>query len=228
MNKARVATVFAPYLLVSIVHLVAQASGSSPVADFTKPLLMPLLLAAFLFSLPRIRSEIALLGSLGLLFSWVGDVTLGSPGDLGFLVGLGFFLLAHVAYIVLFLRRLRRRRLRPAAIVYLVWWVGLVVVLAPHLGSLLIPVAIYGLVLGVMGAIGLSCHRWIAIGGALFVVSDSLLGLNRFLPGFELWQVHTIIMLTYLAAQGLIAYGAIRTAWVRAVPVASALARTSM
>lgn len=215
MNKARVATVFAPYLLVSIVYLVAQATDLESVSAFLKPLLMPLLLAAFLFSLPRIRSELALLGSLGILFSWAGDVTLASPGDLGFLVGLGFFLLAHIAYIILFLRRLRMRRLRWAALVYLAWWVALVAILAPHLGSLLIPVAVYGLVLGTMGAIGLSCNRWIAIGGALFVISDTLLGLNRFLPGFDLWQVDTAIMLTYIAAQGLIAFGAIRMSWAR-------------
>ncbi len=215
MNKARVATVFAPYLLVSIVYLVAQATDLESVSAFLKPLLMPLLLAAFLFSLPRIRSELALLGSLGILFSWAGDVTLASPGDLGFLVGLGFFLLAHIAYIILFLRRLRMRRLRWAALVYLAWWVALVTILAPHLGSLLIPVAVYGLVLGTMGAIGLSCNCWIAIGGALFVISDTLLGLNRFLPGFDLWQVDTAIMLTYIAAQGLIAFGAIRMSWAR-------------
>jgi hypothetical protein len=39
--------------------------------------------------------------------------------------------------------------------------------------------------------------------------------LNRFLPGFELWQVDLLIMLSYLAAQGLIAFGAIRMAWKR-------------
>lgn len=213
MNKTRVLTVFAPYLLLSLLHLVALAIDATQISTFTKPLLMPLLIAAFLFSLPRIRSELALLGTLALLFSWTGDITLSSPGDLGFLIGLAFFLLAHIAYIILFLRRLRTRRARPAALVYLVWWVALVVVLAPHLGTLLIPVAVYGLVLGTMGAIGLSCNRWIAVGGALFVASDTLLGLNRFLPGFDLWQVDTAIMLTYLAAQGLIAYGAIRMSW---------------
>lgn len=218
MNKARVAVVSAPYLLVSVIHLVALAIGAEPLASFTKPLLMPLLLVAFLLALPRIRSSIALLGGLGILLSWAGDVTLASPGDLGFLVGLGFFLLAHVAYIVLFLRRLRMRRLRPAALAYLAWWVALVLVLAPHLGPLLAPVAVYGLVLGGMAAIGLSCNRWITLGGALFVVSDSLLGLNRFLPGFDFAQISTLIMLSYLAAQAFIAAGAVRAAWNRPGP----------
>lgn len=213
MNKARIATVFAPYAVVSIVYLVAQVMGADAVTDFVKPLLMPTLLAGFLFALPRVRSEIAILGSIAIVFSWLGDVTLGSVGEIWFLVGLGFFLLAHVAYVVLFLRRLRTRPFSPLALIYVAWWVGLVVVLWPHLGSLLIPVAVYGIVLGAMGAIGLSCNRWIALGGALFVVSDSLLGLNRFHPDFELPFVHVLIMLTYIAAQGLIAYGAVRIAY---------------
>lgn len=215
MNKARTVTMFVPYIVVGIIHIVALAMDATAVSDFTKPLLMVLLLAAFLFSLPRLRSEIALLGTLGIGLSWLGDVSLASPDSLGFIIGLAFFLLAHVAYIVLFWRKFRTRKFPVVAAVYPLWWVGLVIVLAPHLGNLLIPVAVYGLVLGTMGAIALRCDIRIAIGGALFVVSDTLLGLDRFLPGFDLWQVHTIIMTTYIAAQGLIAYGAVRVSWKR-------------
>lgn len=215
MNKARTVTMFAPYLLVSVIHLVALATGATAISDFTKPVLMVLLFVAFLFSLPNARGEVALFGSLGILLSWIGDVTLSSPDDLGFLVGLGFFLLAHLAYLTLFLRKLRMRRLRTLAVVYAAWWVALVVVLAPHLGSLLVPVAVYGLVLCGMGALALHCNRWIAAGGALFVISDSLLGLHNFLPGFMLWQADFLIMLSYLAAQGLIAFGVLRWAWAR-------------
>lgn len=217
MNRARVFTVFLPFLVVSVIHLVALLIEERSVSVFTKPLLMPLLGIALLFSLPRIRSEIALLAGLGILFSWAGDVLLASPGDLGFLIGLGCFLLAHVAYITLFLRRLRKRPIQLASVVYLAWLVALVWILAPHLGSLLIPVVAYGVVLSAMGIIALSCNAWIAIGGALFVVSDSLLGLNRFLPGFEPSHVDFLIMLSYLLAQGLIAAGVIREAWNKAL-----------
>lgn len=227
MNKARIATVFAPYVAVSVVYLVAQYLGTDAVTDFVKPLLMPVLLVGFLFAVPRVRSELALLATLALVLSWFGDVTLGSVGEIWFLVGLGFFLLAHVAYVVLFLRKLRSKPLTWWGLIYVVWWLGLVVVLWPHLGSLLVPVAVYGLVLGAMGAIGLSCNRWIALGGALFVVSDSLLGLNRFHPDFELPLVHVLIMLTYLAAQGLIAYGAIRTAYTVSTDTSRSTAPTS-
>lgn len=213
MNKARVATVFAPYILVSVVYLVAQYLGHDEVTDFVKPLLMPVLLVGVLFAVPRVRSELAILVTLALVLSWLGDVTLGSVGEIWFLVGLGFFLLAHVAYLVLFTRRLKQAPIHTWALAYLVWWVALVAILWPHLGNLLVPVAVYGLVLGLMGAVALSCNRWIAVGGALFVVSDTLLGVNRFHPDFEWPLVHVVIMLTYLAAQGLIAYGAIRTAY---------------
>lgn len=227
MNKARIATVFAPYVAVSVVYLVAQYLGTDAVTDFVKPLLMPVLLVGFLFAVPRVRSELALLATLALVLSWLGDVTLGSVGEIWFLVGLGFFLLAHVAYVVLFLRKLRSKPLSWWALVYVAWWLGLVLVLWPHLGSLLAPVAVYGLVLGAMGAIGLSCNRWIALGGALFVISDSLLGLNRFHPDFELPLVHVLIMLTYIAAQGLIAYGAIRTAYTVSTDTSRSTAPTS-
>src|SRR6185312_13786933 len=112
MSKARTITMFAPYLVVSVIHLLAITVGATTIAGFTKPILMVLLAVAFLFSLPQLRGEVALLGSLGILLSWLGDTTLSSPDGLGFLIGLGFFLLAHIAYIALFSRRLRIRPFR--------------------------------------------------------------------------------------------------------------------
>jgi uncharacterized membrane protein YhhN len=50
----------------------------------------------------------------------------------------------------------------------------------------------------------------IAVGGALFVVSDSVLALGRFLPGYEFALHDLTVMSTYLAAQGLIALGVVR------------------
>lgn len=213
LPSLRTFVLFIPFVVASVVHLAALAVVNDSLSSFTKPLLMLSLLAGLLFALPRWRTLVALLAALALAFSWAGDVGIASPGDLSFLVALGFFLIAHVFYIVLFLRKLRVRRISAWSLLYAAWWVVLLVLLAPHIGSLLIPVAVYGFVLGAMGALALSCHRFIALGGALFVVSDSILALNKFLPGFELWQVHFFIMLSYLAAQGLIVFGIIRWAW---------------
>ncbi|HNP16091.1 MAG TPA: hypothetical protein PKI99_06490, partial [Terrimesophilobacter sp.] len=85
MNRARTAAVFAPYGIIGLVHLVALAVGAETLSTFTKPLLMPFLLAGLLFALPRWRTEVALLASLAILFSWAGDVGIASPGDVSFL-----------------------------------------------------------------------------------------------------------------------------------------------
>ncbi|MFF1574427.1 lysoplasmalogenase [Leifsonia sp. NPDC058292] len=206
---------FLPYTVVGILHLLALFFGAETISTLTKPLLMPALLLAFLLTLPRRRGEVALLGSLAILFGWLGDVSLLDAGA-GFLIGLGFFLLGHLAYLVLFLRRMRlRRRPRWWAAVYLVWWVALVGILAPHAGVLLAPLAVYGLILGALAAWGSTCNRWIAVGSASFLASDTLLGLDRFLPDFSVGQVDFLIMLTYLAGQALMAWGIVQTAAVR-------------
>lgn len=200
---------FVPYLLVAVIHLYSKLASAEDVDTFTKPLLMPVLLIGVLFALPAWRSRIALLLAIALAFSWLGDVSLLYSGNVGFLTGLGFFLLAHIAYLVLLTGTLRERRPHLSMVVYAVWWLGLVLLLAPHLGVLLVPVAVYGLVLGAMAAWALLGNLWVAVGGALFLVSDTLLGLNRFLPGFHFPEVDFTIMLTYIAGQALIAWGAV-------------------
>jgi len=214
-----------PFGLVSVIHLVALflAESGRPIGDlagFSKLLLMPSLLVAFLGvllagPLSQTVSRIALLGSLGILCSFFGDAFIASPGDLGFLMGLGCFLLAHVAYLVLISRELRVRRVPRGALAYGVWWLAFVAILAPHAGVLLVPIAVYGLVLGAVAVVALAANRFVAVGAAVFLVSDSLLGLHMFLPGFEFWQIDVLIMVTYLGGQGLIAWGALEHARVR-------------
>lgn len=122
-----------------------------PLSSPTKYFLMPALLVGFLIALPRRRTELALVGSAAIVLSWLGDVLL-APGDLGFLIGLGFFLLAHLAYIAQFTRSLRVRRVPLIALVYVPWWVVLLIALTPYAGALVVPVAIYGAVLAVSAA----------------------------------------------------------------------------
>lgn len=105
----------------------------------------------------------------------------------------------------------RSRRLPPAwALIYLLWYAVFLALLGPHAGALLAPVALYGLVLAAMAATAAWHGRLVAIGGALFVLSDSVLGLGRFLPGYDFPLHDLVIMTSYLAAQGLIAAGVLR------------------
>ncbi len=79
---------------------------------------------------------------------------------------LGFFGLAHVAYILLFLRRLRVRRLPLWTIVYALWWLLMMMVLGPHTGSLILAVGAYGIVLAGTAATSARCRAAIAWGEA--------------------------------------------------------------
>jgi uncharacterized membrane protein YhhN len=209
----RLLVAFAPYLAVAVVHLATFAAGADEAARISKLLLMPTLALAVVLALRPLRpmrgSAVWLL-IMAIVFSWGGDAALTIPGAWWFIVGLGSFLLAHVAYIVLFLRLPSvGRRLSAWSLVYVAWYAGFLALLAPHLGGLFVPVAVYGAVLGAMAALAAARGGVIAVGGALFVVSDSVLALGRFLPGYEFALHDLTVMASYLAAQGLIAWGAV-------------------
>lgn len=151
----------------------------------------------------------------GLGLSLLGDIALLWPQQ-GFLPGLVAFLFAHLCYIAAFCRPLRFAA-RPGpfvlygvvALAILAWlWDGV----AP---GLRVPVIAYVACLASMAAQGAgvwlaargtpaeALARRAAIGGALFLVSDALLAVNKFavpLPFAPLW-----ILATYWAAQWAIA-----------------------
>jgi uncharacterized membrane protein YhhN len=201
-----------PFLMLAVVHLIALGAMLPELAGWTKPLLIPALLLAVLAASGRRGGAGIVLVIAALAFSWAGDVLLSSPGDIGFLLGLAAFFLAHLVYLVAFGSSFRRRRVPLVACLYVLWWLAFVLLLQPSLGTLLIPVAAYGLMLGASGAVALATNRLTAIGALLFVCSDSLLACRIVLPGFELVQQDLIIMALYLAGQGLIAWGVVRSA----------------
>lgn len=207
----RLALVLGPFLLISGVHLWAKlVEGETGVwvDTVTKPLLMPTLLLGFLAAAPRLRGRVVLLAAAGIVLSWLGDVLLGD-----FVLGLSCFLLAHLVYIAMFFAAFGgdRRWPPPWTLLYAAAFAVLAIVLAPHLGELLVPVILYGAVLCAMAAAAALGNALTALGGALFLVSDSLLALDRFHPAEPVpWNPHFLIMLSYLAAQGLIALGVLR------------------
>ncbi|WP_042378057.1 lysoplasmalogenase [Streptacidiphilus melanogenes] len=198
------------YLVLSGVYLALTLVGLPLATALLKPLLMPALALAFV---PR-RAPGLLFGAL--LASCVGDTAL-LFGGAWFLVGMGGFAAAHVCYITLFTRggalRPLTRRARFALGGYAVVWAALITLLWPDLpAGLRIPVACYSLLLAGTAATSLASGPPTglprkALGGALFLLSDSLIatGLAHWpqLPAADFW-----IMLTYLAGQYLLATGA--------------------
>ncbi|WP_394551593.1 lysoplasmalogenase [Agromyces sp. MMS24-JH15] len=200
------------YAALSLIHLVLLQTGPGWAITLTKALLVPLLVAAAVVAVRPRRDAPVLLLLAALAASWLGDVLLSVDG--WFVPGLLAFLAAHLAYVVLFLRLgghgLGRRRPPGWTLVYAAWYAGFLALLAPHLGALLVPVAVYGAVLGTMAALAAARGPLVAIGGALFVVSDSVLALGRFLPGYEFALHDLVVMSTYLGAQALITIGVVR------------------
>jgi uncharacterized membrane protein YhhN len=125
---------------------------------------------------------------LALALSSLGDVLLDLDPERLFVYGLGSFLVAHLVYITAFVRARRRpmalgaAQWLPAALV-LAYSVGISSWLLPSLGSLIIPVAIYmcAITAMVLSAILARCSSaWVAAGAILFLISDSLLAVNKF------------------------------------------------
>ena len=125
--------------------------------------------------------------ALALALSAVGDVVL-DLGERWFAAGLAAFLLAHVTYICLFVRKRAgwagldwRYWAGVAAVV--IYSVSLSVWIVPSAGPLAIPVVLYVCALTTMVAtaiLGRFRTPWVVIGAVLFLISDSLLAIDRF------------------------------------------------
>ncbi|MGA5195204.1 lysoplasmalogenase [Streptomyces exfoliatus] len=191
----------AAFGLAAAVDLVSLLAGAELGHQLAKPLLMPLLAAhAVTRGAPKLLVA-------ALLFGWGGDVFLLADADWAFLVGMGSFAAGHVCYLVLFGRR---RTSVPLGIAYTAALVGTVALLWPDLpADLRIPVAGYSLLLTAMAYRAGSLGLLAGLGGALFLLSDTLIatGVAAWpqLPAPDFW-----VMLTYIAAQYLLTAGALR------------------
>lgn len=125
--------------------------------------------------------------ALALAFSTTGDVLLDLDAHL-FVYGLAAFLLAHLSYICLFVRN-RPRPLAPAlpqkvaVLVVLVYAATLATWIVPGVGKLGVPVVFYVCALTTMvstAILGRFEQPWVAVGAVLFLISDSLIAINKF------------------------------------------------
>lgn len=90
------------FLVVTAVHLVAQLTGPEGLRVATQVVAMPLLALALLASTRAPRAHLVRWTAVGLGLSWLGDSAPKVAGEHSFLVMVGFFLLAQVAYVVAF------------------------------------------------------------------------------------------------------------------------------
>lgn len=201
------------YVLTAVVHIGALLQQVDSLARATQPLFAPLLLGALLTAVPM-RSRTVSLLSLGLLCAWAGD-TLGQVGPqhmqtisaLGFLGALTCYALALWP---LWLRSRDPLRIM-LAIPYGAVVIALFVACADGAGPLLPLVVLYAVALTAMAFLSVGGNAWTWMGGTLFLLSSSLLGMDWFLPGATIAYSTELVMLTYTVGHGLLIAGMIRT-----------------
>lgn len=202
------------FVAVALLHLGAQLSGGADVADATQVLLMPVLAAVLWLQSAAPRGRLVLLTLVALGLSWLGDSAPKlTDGDAAFLAMVGFFLLAQVAYIVAFWPYRTNSVLyqrRPLLLGYVAAVAGLVAACVGGAAGMLVPVLVYGALLGTMAVLATGVNLLTAVGGALFLVSDGLIALDAFAAGFDLPAQGFWVMATYIAAQTLIVAGVLR------------------
>ena len=147
---------------------------------------------------------------VGLLFSGVGDIVLEIDRDSLFTAGLGAFLVAHLFYIAAFTKNIQfkgPRGLVAAGILIYGIFIGFVMI--PNLGNMLLPVVVYLVIIvamGILAALSGVNHWLVIIGACLFIASDSIIAINRFIVPVP--SSSFFIMSTYYPAQLLITAGA--------------------
>ncbi|HMG89195.1 MAG TPA: lysoplasmalogenase [Chryseolinea sp.] len=210
------------FFIVALGELVSIATQSERLLIPCKPMIMVTLGVYYLLSAGEDRSFMVL---LAIIFSLAGDVSLmfDSVNSIYFMVGLVSFLISHVFYIIAYRQHQNSeqedslqgiQKLRAAFPIVLAG-TGLVVILYPALGAMKFPVIVYALVLVVMvlnalfrlGRTSVVSFWFVFVGAMFFMVSDSLLAVNKFLE--PLPHSGLLVMSTYISAQFLIIEGLI-------------------
>lgn len=185
-----------------------------------KPLIMIWMAVYFLIYSRKKSFTIPVL--IAFFFSWLGDnfLMFSERNELFFFAGVGGFFLAQLSYIFIFSRyseenRQGYLRKKPLLIIFFLLYVaGIYIVLLPGLEGIMKPVIlIYALSLMAMSMMALNrrgrvnppSFRYVFAGSILFLLSDSMIAINKFTTEFPLagfW-----IMITYISAQYLIMRG---------------------
>ena len=215
------------FFILTFVNLAAEFTTSTWLIFATKPLLMVCLSLWFYLHNISFPSRFRNFILLGFIFSIFGDTFLmfnenGHESQHYFMLGLGSFLFTHVFYLLGFLSLdkekvgLLRRKLF-LILPFLLFLIGNIIFMWPDVPPpLRIAVAIYSTVIvsmaaGCMNLFDLvpSSMFWTLLAGVLlFVLSDSIIGLNKFKQHvFSLPSPRLLIMVPYLLSQYLIGIG---------------------
>ncbi|CAN5805127.1 hypothetical protein BH10BAC2_BH10BAC2_19180 [soil metagenome] len=215
------------FWLFLVVDCMLILSGYHDFRIYTKTLLVPILLISiYTTSLETKHRRSKVLANLAFFFCFLGDFFLLNYSDnTYFILGLSSFLLAHIFFIIFFFRLKKftdkYRLFLFASGIFIFGYVGFLLFLiwsGVTRQNIQIPVTVYAIVLGIMlltaihtinnKSIKRLARNYFIPGALLFVLSDSMLALNKFAITFEYGDI--IVMITYAAAIFMLAMGVVK------------------
>ena len=191
------------YFISAIVYVTAYYNEQFIITSIVKPI--PILL--LLISINKNTNYNKLIAN-GLFFSLIGDILLMKTVNL-FFYGLVSFLIAHIFYIVAFIKN-SNKIAWLSCLPFYTYGIAIFLFLKPSLGDMELPVAIYIFIITTMLWRSFVQRKttkmaaWAFAGALFFIISDSLIAIYRFYEPFFLDRFYT--MITYWVAQLLIYY----------------------
>ncbi|MCK0189079.1 lysoplasmalogenase [Arenibacter sp. F20364] len=206
------------YIFLVLLDLVMGFMSFEGLRQLTKPLILFSLILFFGMNGKNLPKKIYGYTLIALSFSLMGDILLlyDYLSTMYFMLGLIAFLIAHISYSVVFLMQgkpIVKKELIIVSGLFLAYGTSLFILLMDNLGTLKIPVIIY--ILGILAMaitaysrkdhVGPTSFKLVFIGAMFFILSDSILAVNKFL--IEVPGAHVLVMGTYASAQYLIVSG---------------------
>lgn len=207
------------FLFLALLHLYAVYTNLPNLRFFSKPLIC----ISLIFILNKetgLKKNIEKLVAVGLFFGCLGDIFLMLNENM-FVAGLASFLIGHILYVIAFSKQTSAKALSKHKSYILIAGIlasfsyYLYSILKPSLGPLKIPVILYIIVIAAMAFFAYT-RRYqtntlsfiiCLIGALLFIFSDSILALNKFVA--YLANSGLYIMSSYILAQYFITLGII-------------------
>lgn len=198
----------AAFGLLAISYLISLEVAPYPLHFIHKALPILMLLGIAVFH----RGHVSYWLPIALIFSACGDILLALPIANSFVLGLGSFLLAQCSYAMLLTKWRSWDKKQAWMLALLVLFLlGMAALVIPNSGDMMVAIIPYMAVIGWMAysaILATDTDKTIVLGAVFFVVSDSVIALNKFVVDvpFE----GPIIMSTYYAAQYLLVTGIIK------------------
>lgn len=211
------------YFATGIVFIALETIGRLWPGIIVKALIIPILMLIYFSYIRQSVNGFHRMIMAALVFSWGGDVLLQftSFKETFFLAGLGSFLVAQLMYLIAFFSTPGGNKVLIGCKAWLLlpviaYGTGLLYYLWDGLGEMMVPVLVYAIVILTMlsaalnrtGKVDRLSYMLVLIGAVLFVLSDSMIAINKFKLSFPLARI--AIMSTYISAQYLIITGCLK------------------